>query len=288
MQPPLFSIITPTYNMLRFLPVCCNSVSDQNVEYEHIVVDGASTDGTVAWLEAHPGFVSVSEKDQGMYDAINKGICLSKGDILAYLNCDEQYLAGALKKVQDFFLANPSVDILFGDALIVHPDGRLLAFRKGFVPRWQYVWASHMYVHSSSMFVRRRVIQSGILFNANWKTVGDADFVVRVLRDNFSAAHIQEYLSAFLMTGSNLGDSQLAQTELRQFRQAAPWYLRYATFFTDTLIRIEKLVRGLYFEKMPIEYSVFTLEEPNHRSRFAATNVSPLFPKDTGIDSQNS
>jgi glycosyltransferase involved in cell wall biosynthesis len=276
---PLFSIITPSYNMLAYLRACHSSVKDQEVALEHIIVDGASTDGTPGWLASRSDIVSMSEKDQGMYDAINKGVKLSRGDILAYLNCDEQYLVGTLKLVQDFFLANPSVDVLFGNTLIIRPDGRLLAFRKGFKPRWQYFWGSHMYVHSSSMFVRRRVFEAGFFFDDRWKTIGDLDFVVKVLRSQFAVVHIEDYLSAFIMTGANLGTGKLVQYELKEFRRTAPWWLRYSTWLTDLLIRTEKLLRGQYFEKMPLQYSVYPIGASDHRTFFEFSKSSPLFPK---------
>jgi glycosyltransferase involved in cell wall biosynthesis len=278
-QLPFFSIITPSHNMLPYLKACCSSVQDQGVALEHIVVDGASTDGTREWLSGTENILSISEKDNGMYDAINKGIKRASGEIIAYLNCDEQYLVGTLKKVQDFFLAHSFTDILFGNTLIIQPDGQLLAYRKGFTPRWQYIWGSYMYVHSSSMFVRREVFDAGFLFNTQWKTIGDADFVVRILRNNFSVIHIKEYLSAFIMTGSNLGGYALAESELKQFRSSAPFWLRYSTWPTDTLIRVEKLLRGLYFEKMPLVYSVFPIGESDQRSAFVSKKSSPLFPQ---------
>ena len=77
---PDFSIITPSYNMLSYLRRCCASVADQEgVAFEHIVVDGGSIDGTGDWLKENQHLRSVSEKDDGMYDAINKGLLMSQG-----------------------------------------------------------------------------------------------------------------------------------------------------------------------------------------------------------------
>jgi glycosyltransferase involved in cell wall biosynthesis len=277
-QLPFFSIITPSHNMLNYLRACCNSISDQNVEFEHIVVDGLSRDGTAEWLETRPEIISLCERDRGMYDAINKGIRLSKGEIISYLNCDEQYLPGVLLRVAEFFHCYSQVDILFGNALIIKPNGTLLAYRKGFVPRWPYIWASYMYVHSGSMFVRRKVFESGILFDQRWKAIGDADFVVRVLRKGFVAHHISEYLSAFMITGSNLGDGENALVELKAFRNKAPLWLRYSNFITHTLIRLEKIWNGAYWEKMPLSYSVYTTENLAMRSEFVAKSASSLYP----------
>ena len=78
------SIITPSFNMLPYLERCAASVNDQEmVETEHIVVDGASTDGTKQWLAQQPHVKHISEKDKGMYDAINKGLRMANGNMLA-------------------------------------------------------------------------------------------------------------------------------------------------------------------------------------------------------------
>ena len=117
--PPDFSIITPSLDMLGYLQRCRRSVADQEgVSLEHIVRDGESQDGTVEWLEREaaatnlPGsrrrLVACSEKDEGMYDAVNKGFRQARGKILAYLNCDEQYLPGALRAAQEVFERGPA------------------------------------------------------------------------------------------------------------------------------------------------------------------------------------
>lgn len=102
--------------------------------YEHLVMDGGSTDGTPCWLAERSEIGSVLERDAGMYDAVNKGFRRAHSALVSHLNCDEQYLPGALAFVRDYFGRHPEVDVLFGDALIIRPDGSLIAFRKGFAP----------------------------------------------------------------------------------------------------------------------------------------------------------
>src|SRR5215471_17621511 len=105
--------------MLEYLKRCCASVADQSgPPHEHIVVDGESTDGTVAWLRSQRHLTSIVGKDQGMYDAINIGLRVATGDIVAYLSCDEQYLPGALDFVAGYFASHPEVDGIFGDTLV--------------------------------------------------------------------------------------------------------------------------------------------------------------------------
>jgi glycosyltransferase involved in cell wall biosynthesis len=103
-----FSIITPSFRNSNWLKLCIASVADQQgVEFEHIVQDSCSDDGTQDWLPRDPRVKAFIEKDGGMYDAVNRGYRRAQGDILAYLNCDEQYLPGALKTVHDFFESHP-------------------------------------------------------------------------------------------------------------------------------------------------------------------------------------
>ena len=124
------SIITPSKNMLHYLKSCAASIADQeNVRYEHIVVDGQSKDGTADWLEGQSNLCFVSEPDKGMYDAINKGLKIAKGNILAYLNCDEQYLPRTLQYVIDYFNKYPDIDFIYGDTLVINTSGGIVAFK---------------------------------------------------------------------------------------------------------------------------------------------------------------
>src|SRR5262245_57026405 len=114
-----FSVITPSFNPSPWLRLCVASVADQNVDVEHIVQDAGSSDGTLDWLR-HDARVKVFiEQDRGMYDAVNRGLRRAKGEILGYLNCDEQYLPNCLQSVDDFFRTHPNVDVLFGDVVVV-------------------------------------------------------------------------------------------------------------------------------------------------------------------------
>ena len=115
------SVVTPSFNSWPWLQLASASVADQGVPLEHVVQDGLSVDGTREWL-AHgcpPSVAPESARDAGMYDAINRGFSRSRGEILCHLNCDEQYLPGALARVVDYFAQHPEVDILFGDVVVV-------------------------------------------------------------------------------------------------------------------------------------------------------------------------
>jgi len=120
---PLVSIVTASYNQGKFLEETILSVKNQDYSnIEHIIVDGGSTDNTVEILKRYDGTYDmrwVSEADGGMYAAINKGLRLSRGDVLAYLNSDDRYfpwtVAVAVQALQD----HPEVGFVFGDTLNV-------------------------------------------------------------------------------------------------------------------------------------------------------------------------
>jgi len=104
MSVPLLSIITPSYNRAEMIADAVESVLVQDdPAFEHIIVDGASTDGTLDVLARYPHLKVLSEPDQGMYDALNKGIRLARGEIVAWLNTDDFFTCGAFKLVRDAF-----------------------------------------------------------------------------------------------------------------------------------------------------------------------------------------
>src|SRR6266446_1461447 len=130
------SIVTPSFRSSQWLRLCVASVADQEgVELEHIVQDSCSDDGTQDWLPKDARVKAFIEKDQGMYDAVNRGFRRASGDLLAYLNCDEQYLPGALKAVHEYFARHPSVEVVVSDTLATDAQGDYICSRLSLVPR---------------------------------------------------------------------------------------------------------------------------------------------------------
>lgn len=264
------SVVTPSYNMLDYLRRCAASVRDQSgPEFEHIVMDGGSTDGTVEWLREQPQIQSVSGKDGGMYDAVNRGLLRARGDVAAYLNCDEQYLLGTLEFVESYFQNRPETDVLFGSVLVVRPDGSLISYRKAYPPRAVYCLTDHLPVFSCAMFFRRKIIEDGFLFDTSFRANGDNDFVVRLLQAGYRVAVTRRYLSAFTQTGSNLGASGQAREEWRRLLMRAPRWARVCRRPLTVLRRLEKLARGAYFQRFPIEYAIYVPGE-SERKTFTA------------------
>ncbi len=161
-----FSIITPSFRSSNWLKLCIASVADQQgVEFEHIVQDSCSDDGTQDWLQHDPRVKAFIEKDAGMYDAVNRGYRRATGDILAYLNCDEQYLPGALAAVRKFFEANPKVEVVLAGTIVTDGGGKYMCHRHSMTPHMQHLWFRFP-VLTSSVFIRRKVVyERGLFFD---------------------------------------------------------------------------------------------------------------------------
>jgi glycosyltransferase involved in cell wall biosynthesis len=126
---PLVSIVTPSFNQVRYLESTINSVFDQdypNIEY--IIVDGGSTDGSVEIIRRYSDRLAwwVSEKDNGHADALNKGFAHAKGDVLAWLNSDDTYYPGAIADAVASLQAHLEAGMVYGDADLTDENGKVI------------------------------------------------------------------------------------------------------------------------------------------------------------------
>ena len=132
----LVSIVTPSYNQRQYLAQMLDSIHRQDYPHiEHIIMDGGSTDGTQALLQAAPyRFAWVSAPDRGQADAINQGFAAARGEIFGWLNCDDLYVPGAVRTVVEYFAAHPEAKLVYGDALAIDARGRGYGLRTNVRP----------------------------------------------------------------------------------------------------------------------------------------------------------
>jgi glycosyltransferase involved in cell wall biosynthesis len=273
--PLRFSVVTPSFRQSQWLKLCVASVADQGVEVEHIVQDACSDDGTLDWLLTDPRVQAVSEKDAGMYDAVNRGLRRASGQILSYLNCDEQYLPGALAAVGAYFDRHPQVKMLFGDCLVVDPKGEFICYRKVQKPSRHHVMVSHLPTFTASTFFRRSLLdRHGLFFDTKWRVVGDADWVLRALAKGVRIGLLGQFLSAFTDTGDNLSVAPRGQLENKLMAELAPAWARKLAPALVWRHRFNRLVRGAYRQK-PFDYAIYTLA--GGRSRVAHHVERPTF-----------
>jgi glycosyltransferase involved in cell wall biosynthesis len=267
-QSVQFSIVTPSFRNSKWLKLCIASVADQaGVQVEHIVQDACSDDGTQDWLPQDKRVKAFIEKDAGMYDAVNRGYRRAQGDILAYLNCDEQYLPGGLRAVHDFFEQHPDIEVALAGTIVVDSLGKYVCHRHSLVPRQNHIW--HRFpILTSSVFIRRKVVQErGIFFDTRWRDLGDIHWVRALMQQNVPMGVCDEFTSVFADTGENMNLKPNAIREKAETRLMMPVLARWLKPLWIIQHRMRRLSAG-HFSLKPTSYSIYTLASPDKRVTF--------------------
>jgi len=164
----LISIVTPSYNQVRYLEATIQSVlCQEGVDFEYIIIDGGSDDGSVELIEKHSRHLAywVSEKDHGQTDAINKGFAIAKGDILAWLNSDDTYEPGALRQAVDYMTKHPEVGMVYGDCSYIDQDGKVIGCFPAAQTDYQRLRQGYVHIPQQASFFRADL----------WRKVGPLD-----------------------------------------------------------------------------------------------------------------
>lgn len=182
-RPARFGIVTPTLNAERYLADTLRSVWSQAsvaVEIDHVLVDGGSTDGTVGVAEGFPTRVVIATDDQGMYDAVNRGLSLVEGDIVGYLNADDELAPGTLEAVAAAFDEHPKARWLMGKREFIDGDGTPFAWMQP-VPfsLRSYLGLGWSCVPQETVWMRRDLYDEVGPFDTTFRNTGDYDMYAR-------------------------------------------------------------------------------------------------------------
>lgn len=201
----LFSIITITYNASATVGRTLQSVAEQTcVDYEHLIVDGASRDGTDAIVDAAPGAERrrmLSEPDDGIYDAMNKGICLSRGQYLIFLNAGDKFHSpGTLQQIADAIATGEQPDVVYGQTILVDNEGRYVAPRHLTAPAdlTYRDFARGMLVCHQAFVARRDRVP---MYNTTYRYSADYDWCIRCLQQSRLNRFIDDVLIDYLDEG---------------------------------------------------------------------------------------
>jgi len=201
---PKISIVTASFNQACFIEETIKSILTQDYpNFEYIVMDGGSTDGTLEILKKYDKKIFWrSEKDKGQGDAVNKGLKMATGEILAYLNSDDTYEPGALRVVANFFLNNPQKMWVFGKCRIIDADGeeirKIITLYKNFwLKRYNYKTLLVLnYISQPAVFWRREAYEEIGEFNIEEFWELDYDYWLR-LGKRYKPGFIDKYLANF-------------------------------------------------------------------------------------------
>lgn len=279
----LFSIVTPTFNQLEWLRLCIASVGDQVVatpsafRIEHIIQDGGTPgieelarelgaefyrDGQLIFSgkecgvgvlpvifqfatdQAHYSLKIFSEKDAGMYDAINRGLARSSGEICAWLNSDEQYLPETLSKVAEIFQQQTKLEVLLGDAILLNSSLEPICYRRIMVPSLWHTRLVHLHSLSCAMFFKKSALPNPPL-NPRWKVVSDAVLMEYFLTTGKKIDACHKPLAAYAFTGKNLSADKSCN-ELERWWAEKRWPPRALKPLVVMQNRFRRLLAGAY------------------------------------------
>jgi glycosyltransferase len=250
MQTPQISIISAAFNAASTIADCLTSVKSQTIPVEHIIIDGASTDNSLELIrEISPHTNILSEPDNGIYDAMNKGLRLATGEVIGILNADDFYAApDVLAKVAKVF-ENPEVDACYGDLVYVKEVGH--GVNQGKERREDGQFANRTHIPSSftqnfhilrywksgpfdpqkfywgwmpphpTFFVRRQVYEQYGLFNLNLGSAADYELMLRfLLKHRINVKYIPEVL-VYMRAGGASNESLKARLKANRNDRAA-------------------------------------------------------------------
>lgn len=262
---PLVSIITPSYNKGMYIEETILSVKNQTYpNIEHIVIDGRSTDATLAILKKYSeNLVWFSEPDTGQSDAINKGWKLAKGDIIAYLNADDTYLPNSVEMAVNYFLDHPETGMIYGDGILSDENGKFLSnFTAGEFNLKNLIFCKDN-ILQPAVFLRKSVfetvgdidvnlhlamdldywIRTGICFTVNY--IPQPFAVAKIYRDTKSSAQMHKYVGEYERILEKVFSDPHVPTDIKKIEKNAYNFV-YVKGGLD-YIHIEMVMDGLRY-----------------------------------------
>ncbi len=233
---PKITIITVVYNAQALIEKTIQSVLQQTYPFiEYIIVDGASSDGTLHLIEKYRSQLALvlSEKDKGIYDAMNKGLDRATGDYVLFLNAGDQlYDTDSINTV---FAITSNADVYYGRAVVIDEKQNLLAERR-LKPPAELNWKSLRFgmCVSHQAFIPKRMLCDA--YDLNYHISSDIDWVIRVLKKSGKTVNVHEIISKFLEGGTSAKNKKTALKE--RFRIMVKHYGLVPTIFNHFYIFI--------------------------------------------------
>jgi glycosyltransferase involved in cell wall biosynthesis len=198
---PTLTVITVVYNNVQDVERTLLSVLSQTYKaIEYIIIDGASTDGTLEMIKKYEDRISklISEKDKGIYDAMNKGLALATGDYVIFMNSgDEFYSADTVEAV---FATAPDADIYYGETEMINSKGESLGQRRHKAPA-NFTWRSFKYgmsVSHQAIYIKRSLLQP---YSNQYQLSADIDWILQAAKKAKKIVNVNRYIAKYLIGG---------------------------------------------------------------------------------------
>ena len=250
---PSITVVTPSYNQASFLEHTLRSVLCQRDDiHEYFVMDGGSTDGSVDIIKKYEANIDrwVSRKDKGQSEAIRTGFELATGDILCWLNSDDVFAIGTIRKVREAFASNPTWDVLTAYHARIDADGRILVVHRK--PRESVRWARWGVerVAQPTCFFRRELYEAVGGLDVDLHCSMDRDLWCRMFAYGANWGHIPEVLAGFREHDQTKGTvwlNEYAEEDSRVDRRYPQFKPRRVNRWVGLLAyRSVQLMNGLY------------------------------------------
>lgn len=239
---PRISVICVCLNASETIRNTLESVRAQKCSLELIVIDGGSDDATLDIVKEYDDIVGVlvSEPDGGIYDAMNKGIQLARGDILYFLNADDTFADDRVVADALDVLTNDSrLDLLFGDVIYITPNGPYLR-------RYEHVDARNLIYGDlchQAVFTRRRLYEKFGMFSLDYPINADFEWFLRVFRADIKFQYIQRTIAHFKSDGWHTKDPKSFVRERMEVKFEYAYPLNY--LIGEYLYRARRKLRAL-------------------------------------------
>jgi glycosyltransferase involved in cell wall biosynthesis len=240
---PLVSIVTPSFNQARYLEATIQSVLSQGyAPIEYILIDGASTDGSVDIIRKHKDRFTywVSEKDNGQAEAINKGLVRAKGEIVAWLNSDDYYLPNTISEVVKAFEENPDILMVYGDVLAVDEQGQTINVLKYRRLSFEDLLCFQI-VGQPSVFFRRAALEKAGPLDASLHFLLDHHLWIRIAQQG-KILHVPQTWSAARYHAEAKNRAKAAEFGREAFR-ILDW-VKSQPGLAETVSRVERRARA--------------------------------------------
>ena len=240
-KKPLLSIITICYNIKDEIEKTCQSIVNQTwQDFEWIVVDGGSNDGTVDVLNKYRSRMNVfiSERDKGVYNAMNKGIKLASGEWLSFMNGGDAYAANdVLEKV--FKNKEYDADVLYGNINEIYPDGR--TEQSNYKTKIDLSFFTNHNINHQSSFIRRKLFDKYGIYDEEYKIASDWEKWIVFAENGCNFKYVDVIIADFMCNGISSKQSSVLSSEHEKI--CAKYFVRqsrYLLFGCLPLITIEE------------------------------------------------
>lgn len=220
---PLVSIVTVCFNSDRYIAQTIESVLAQDFsDFEYIIVDGGSADGTLdtirAYEDAFGGRLTwTSEPDEGIYDAMNRGIARARGRLIGLLNSDDRYAEGAVPSIVAAAENSPDAGLIYGDVRVIGEDGSVIGTEtaRDIAPGDRPDWLPMCH---QSLFVSSEVYASTGAYDTRYRILADYEFVLRCLAAGVPTLYVPQVIAEFRTGGACNTNTLEANRERERIR----------------------------------------------------------------------